>query len=267
MTGAEPTTTADVYSLGKLAEKLLEVESEDREFAAITARATAHAPQDRYASVDLLAADIKAWRDGYPVAAFNAGGGSYAFSKFIGRHKRAAWATGLGVALVLAAFAGTGIAFFRAESAREAEARRFQEVRELANYLLFDLNEQLRSIPGNTTARASLAEKAQTYLDALVTTPNASRQLRIETARGLVRLAEIQASPLERNLGLNRFATENLQKARTMLAGVRKEFGERLEARLVESFAAVAKRRRSSCKSPGERHRCDVCESSLESAQ
>lgn len=234
MMGAEPTTTADVYSLGKLAEKLLDVGSEDREFAAIIARATAHAPQDRYASVDLLAAEIKAWRDGYPVAAFNAGRGGYAFSKFIGRHKRAAWATGLGVALVLAAFVGTGVAFFRAESAREAEARRFQEVRELANYLLFDLNEQLRSIPGNTTARASLAEKAQTYLDALVTTPNADRQLRLETARGLVRLAEIQASPLERNLGLNRFATENLQKARTMLAGIRKEFGDAPEVAISE---------------------------------
>ncbi|HOY79437.1 MAG TPA: serine/threonine-protein kinase [Hyphomonadaceae bacterium] len=234
MTGAEPTTTADVYSLGKLTEALLAADAKNPELAAIIARATAHAPQDRYASVDLLAADIKAWRDGYPVTAYNTGRGGYAFSKFIGRHKRAAWATGLGVALVLAAFAGTGIAFFRAESAREAEARRFQEVRELANYLLFDLNEQLRSIPGNTTARASLAEKAQTYLDALVTTPNASRDLRIETAKGLVRLAEIQASPLERNLGFDRFATENLQKARTMLAGVRAEFGDAPEIAISE---------------------------------
>ena len=234
MIGAEPTTTADVYSLGKLTEALLQADAKNAELAAIIARATAHAAQDRYASVDLLSSDIKAWRDGYPVTAYNAGRGGYAFSRFIGRHKRAAWATGAGVALVLAAFAGTGIAFFRAESAREAEARRFQEVRELANYLLFDLNEQLRSIPGNTTARASLAEKAQSYLDALVTTPNASRALRIETAKGLVRLAEIQASPLERNLGLDRFATENLQKARTTLAGVREEFGDAPEIAISE---------------------------------
>jgi len=226
MTGAEPTTAADVYSLGKLAEKLLEASRDDREFTAVVACATAQAPQDRYPSVDRLAADIRAWRDGYPVAAFNAGKRGYALSKFIGRHKRAAWASGLGVALLLAAFAGTGVALFRAEYAREAEARRFQEVRELANYLLFDLNEQLRSIPGNTTARASLAEKAQSYLDALVKTPDAGRQLRVETAKGLVRLAEIQASPLERNLGLNRFASENLQKARTLLAGVQAEFGD-----------------------------------------
>lgn len=241
MTGAEPTTAADVYSLGKLTQALLAADAKNPELAAIIARATAHAPQDRYASVDLLAADIKAWRDGYPVIAFNAGRGGYAFRKFIGRHQRAAWATGLGLALLLAAFAGTGVAFFRAEHAREAEARRFEEVRELANYLLFDLNEQLRSIPGNTTARASLAEKAQSYLDVLVTTPNANRQLRLETARGLIRLAEIQASPLERNLGLNRFATENLEKARTMLAGIRKDFGDAPEVATSEGqIAAIA---------------------------
>ncbi len=225
MTGAEPTTSADIYSLGKLAHKLLESEAEEREFAAIIARATAQEPASRYPSVDRFAADIKAWRDGYPVAAFD-GGKRYVFGKFLGRHRKAVWATGAAVALLLAAFAGTGVAFFGAEAAREAEARRFQEVRELANYLLFDLNEQLRSIPGNTTARADLAEKAQTYLDTLVATPNASRDVRVDTAKGLIRLAEIQASPLERNLGLNRFATENLGKARTMLASLRIEFGD-----------------------------------------
>ena len=224
MTNAEPTTAADVYSLGKLAEKLL-VAPGDTELVAILSRATAADPNDRYASVDLFAADLRAWRDGYPVAA-HAGGGSYAFTKFLGRHQRAAWATGLGVALLLGAFAATGIAFFRADAARQAEAQRFEDVRTLANYLLFDLNEQLRSVPGNTTARADLAEKAQTYLDKLVATPDADRDLRMETAKGLIRLAEIQASPLERNLGLDKFAGENLQKARTMLAGVRAEFGD-----------------------------------------
>ena len=225
MTAAEPTTVADVYSLGKLAEKLLDDAKGDAELTDIIARATALDPDDRYASVDLFAADLRAWRDGYPVAA-HTGGRRYAFTKFLGRHQRAAWATGLGVAVLLGAFAATGIAFFRADAARLAEAQRFEDVRTLANYLLFDLNEQLRSVPGNTTARADLAEKAQTYLDKLVVTPNAGRELRLETAKGLIRLAEIQASPLERNLGLDKFAGENLQKARAMLASVRAEFGD-----------------------------------------
>lgn len=219
MTGAEPTTAADVFSLGKLAQSLLEVDAKDPELAAIIAHATAHAPQDRYASVDLLATDIKAWRDGYPVAAYK-GQGHYAFSKFIGRHKRAAWATGLGLALLLAAFAGTGVAFFRAEHAREAEARRFEEVRTLANYLLFDLNDQLRRVPGNTLARADLVAKAQGYLDALSKAENPDRDLRLETARGYLRLAEIQNSPLSRNLGMTEEARGNLQRARNTLTAL-----------------------------------------------
>ena len=179
MTGAEPTTAADIYSLGKLAEKLLETFRAEPELGAIVARATAQAPADRYPSVELMAADIRNWRDGYPVAAFR-GGRGYAFRKFVGRHKRAAVAVTAGVVLVLGAFAGTAVAFVLADGARAAEARRFEDVRALAHYLLFDLNEQLRSVPGNTTARADLAAKAQSYLDALVTTPNASRALRLE---------------------------------------------------------------------------------------
>ncbi len=224
-TGAEPTTAADVYSLGKLAQKLLASWTKEPELAAIVSRATAYKPHERYPTADALAADLAAWRDGYPVSAF-AGGSGYGFRKFIGRHRKAAMATAGALVLLLAAFVGTGVAWFMADRARAAEARRFEDVRALANYLLFDLNDQLRGVPGNTTARADLAARAQTYLDTLVETPGASRDLRMETAKGLIRLSEIQASPLDRNLGQDRFARENLQKARTMLAGVQDEFGD-----------------------------------------
>ena len=234
MTGAEPTTAADVYSLGKLAEKLLEAFAGEPELAAIVIRATAEKPEDRYASVELMAADIRYWRDGYPVSAFK-GGRGYAFRKFIGRHKRAAIALASGVVLVLGAFAGTAVAFVLADSARAAEARRFEDVRALAHYLLFDLNEQLRSVPGNTTARADLAEKAQSYLDALVTTPHASEALQLETAQGLIKLGEIQASPLERNLGQKKAAKINFDRARSMLAAVRKEAGDTPEIAVTEA--------------------------------
>jgi eukaryotic-like serine/threonine-protein kinase len=221
-TGAEPTTAADVYSLGKLSEKLLQTDVADAELSAILARATAQKPEDRYPSVDVMAADVRSWRDGYPVSAFK-GGRGYAFSKFIGRHRRAAIAVTAGIVLVLGALAGTAVAFVLADGARAAEARRFEDVRALARYLLFDLNEQLRSVPGNTTARADLAVKAQSYLDALEKTPGASRELRLETALGLVKLAEIQDSPLDRNLGLIKEAKANIARAREILADMREE--------------------------------------------
>ena len=225
MTGAEPTTVADVYSLGKLAQKLLEAFLSDRELDAILARATAHKPEDRYASVDLFAADLKAWRDGYPVAAMGRGAG-YTTRKFLGRHRVAAWVTAAGLALLVGAFVATGVAWLLADRARAAEAQRFNDVRTLANYMLFDLNEQLRSVPGNTTARADLAEKAQTYLDALSQSAAQDRALMIETVRGLVKLAEIQGSPLQRNLGKDLSAKANLEKAAAMLGEVRATSGD-----------------------------------------
>jgi serine/threonine-protein kinase len=220
LTGDEPTTAADIYSLGKLAEALLRTGAADREVDAIVARATAAAPQDRYASVDLPAADIRALRNGFPVSALR-GQNAYALRKFIGRHKAGAAAAAAGLIVLAAASIGAGISWVRAEEARTAEARRFADVRALATYLLFDLNEQLRAVPGNTTARADLAKKAQTYLDSLASTPGASGELQLETAQGLIKLAEIQGSPLQRNLGSDLSAKANLQKALGMLSGLR----------------------------------------------
>jgi hypothetical protein len=234
MTGAEPTTVADVYSLGKLAQKLLEDSRIDKEFAAIVARATAHAPEDRYASVDLFAADLKAWREGRPVSAYGQGAG-YAFGKFLKRHRIAASVTAGGLVLLVGAFAATGIAWFLADRARAAEAQRFDDVRQLANYMLFDLDEQLRTVPGNTTARADLAAKAQGYLDALSQSSSQDRALMIETVRGLVKLAEIQGSPLQRNLGSDLSAKANLEKAATLLAEVRKTSGDAPEIAVTEA--------------------------------
>jgi eukaryotic-like serine/threonine-protein kinase len=234
MTGAEPTTAADIYSLGKLAQKLLETSGADRELAAIIAKATARQPQDRYGTVDQFATDLTAWRDSRPVSAF-AGGGGYVLGKFVARHRRAAFAAGGVLLLLLTAFAGTGLAWFRADRAREAEARRFEDVRALANYLLFDLNEQLRSTPGNTAARADLAAKAQTYLDTLSNSRDASRALRLETARGLIRLAEIQDSPLDRNLGQTESARQNLERARTLLTDIKTEFGDAADLAVTEA--------------------------------
>lgn len=225
MTGAEPTTVADVYSLGKLAQKLFEAFLSDRELSAVLARAAAHAPTDRYASVDLFAADLKAWRDGYPVSALGRGAG-YTVRKFLGRHRLATWATAAGMVVLIGAFAATGVAWLLADRARAAEAQRFNDVRTLANYMLFDLNEQLRSVPGNTTARADLAEKAQTYLDTLSQSAGQDRALMIETVRGLVKLAEIQGSPLQRNLANDLSAKANLEKAAVMLADIRAASGD-----------------------------------------
>lgn len=221
MTNAGVALAADVYSLGKLLERLIPP-GNDRELKAIVARATAPLPVDRYTSAEALAEDVAAWGAGQPVDAVG-GGKRYRLDKFIGRHKLGVSAAAAAVLLLVIALGVTLAANARAERARAAEAQRFEQVRSLARYLLFDLNDALRQTVGNTAARADLANRAQAYLDNLAASPGASPALRLETAQGLIRLAEIQGVPTEPNLGEPDRARANLEKAEAMLAGLEKE--------------------------------------------
>ena len=117
MTSREVTTSADIYSLGKVLEKLLPPEPGDRELEAIVARAAAVDPLDRYPTADALGADVAAWRDGLPVAAMD-GGRRYRIGKFIGRHRAAVASAAVALLLLIGAFALTLIANRRAEEAR-----------------------------------------------------------------------------------------------------------------------------------------------------
>lgn len=220
MTSSEVTTAADIYSLGKLLEKLIPPAPSDHELKAIIARAAALNSTDRYPTADALRDDVTAWRKGFPVAAMP-GGGRYRLAKFIGRHTIGAAAAAAGAVLLLAAFALTFRAYTQAETARAAEAERFEEVRSLAAYMLFDLNDRLRRVPGNTAARADLAERAQAYLDRLAALPIARPEVQMDTVLGFIRLAEIQGSPLDRNLGMIEEAQANLEKARRLVAQIR----------------------------------------------
>jgi serine/threonine-protein kinase len=194
MTSSAVTTASDIYSLGKLLEKLLPPEPGDRELKAILARATANDPLDRYPSADALGADIAAWHDGFPVAAMG-GGRRYAAAKFVGRHRLGVAAASLALLLIVGALALTFGAYRSAEAARRAEAARFQDLRSLARYMLFDLNGRLARVAGNTAARAALANRAQTYLSALAASSGASAELQHEAAQGLIALAHVQGVP------------------------------------------------------------------------
>jgi predicted Ser/Thr protein kinase len=61
---------ADVYALGAILRTLLEAGKGMRPLYAIIARATAVDVNDRYSSVDALAADVRAWLDRAPVSAY-----------------------------------------------------------------------------------------------------------------------------------------------------------------------------------------------------
>lgn len=209
MTSAIVTTSADIYSLGKLLERLIPPAG-DRDLAAVIARATAVDPAHRYPTVEALAGEVRAWAGGYPVAA-RGGGTADRAAKFARRHRWPLLATMLAAVLI-------GAAVVRAELARSAEAERFGQLRSLAAYMLFDLNHDMARVPGNTAARANLARRAQGYLDLLAASPLASDALRQETAAGLIQLARVQGVPDEPNLGEIAPAEANLARAAAILA-------------------------------------------------
>lgn len=216
MTSAQVTTAADIYSLGKLLEKLVPAAAADDDLQAIVARATADLPEARYPTAEALGQDVDRWARGFAVAA-SRGGRRYRMAKFIGRHRLGVAAAAAVLVLLVATFAITLQAYRRAEQARAAEAARFAEVRSLAGFMLFDLNGRMERVVGNAAARVALADRAQAYLSALATSRDASPALRLEAARGFIALARIQGVPTEPNIGKADLAAANLAGAIALL--------------------------------------------------
>lgn len=235
MTSDVVTTAADVYSLGKLLEKLLPPRG-DRELAAIIARATAADPADRYPTADALGEDVAAWHDGYPVQAMGRRR-FYATRKFIGRHWIGTAATAIGAMLLVGALVVALLANSRAEQARREAEQRFEQTRAIAHALLFDVYDQVSQVPGSTRAREQLARTGLTYLEALAADPRAPLDVRIEAGRGYLRLAQVVGGGLSGQLGRYQDANALLARADEILAPLSRDHPDSAAAR--QALAAL----------------------------
>ncbi|WP_109488852.1 serine/threonine protein kinase [Occallatibacter savannae] len=117
-------------------------------------------PQRRYGSVEQFAEDIRRSLHDLPVVA-RKDTARYRASKFIVRHKPGVIAATLVSLMMIAGIAIT------AQEARIAR-RRFNDVRSLANSLIFDIHDSIRDLPGSTPARRLIVERALQYLNQLV---------------------------------------------------------------------------------------------------
>ena len=188
-TSAEVTTAADIYSLGKLLEKLMTPAGGDNELKAIIARATATHPADRYAGAGALASDVAAWGGNFPVAA-TGGGRRYTATKFVQRHRVGVALAGFVAIALVAALTFTLLANARAQVARADAERRFEQTRAIAKSMLFGVYDDVSKVAGATAARQSLAKTGLAYLDALAADPAAPRNVRLEAGQGYLRLAQ-----------------------------------------------------------------------------
>ncbi|MEP2987560.1 MAG: serine/threonine-protein kinase [Parasphingorhabdus sp.] len=184
--GAAANTLSDVFSLGRLL-TLLTGNSRKDELVAIAAKACSSDPDERYATAGALNEDITRFRTGHAVHAKNSGL-SYQISKFVMRQKMAVTLGGLIVIALCGGMIGTYIQYSRAD-------QRFNDVRTLANTMMFDIYDEISSVPGGSSAEIKLAEASQKYLDDLAAQTSADPDLQLEAARGFIRLSNIQGSP------------------------------------------------------------------------
>lgn len=227
--GAAPVVSDDVFALGLVLEGLI-AGTRDADLKAIAAKARAERAADRYGDAGALIADLGHWRDGLPVQAQPDRMG-YRVRKFVRRHRwGVAMTTAAIVALTTTSVVAT-VSYLRAEQARAEARARFDQVRGTARYLLFDLGDRLDRQPQSLALRADVARVSQTYLDGLSRSPHAPLGVKIESAQGLLRLAERQGKPGRPNLGQTAEARRNLATAYDLARAIPGAEGRRLMAR------------------------------------
>src|SRR5580658_10202716 len=169
-------------------------------------------PERRYASVEQMTSDIRRHLEHLPVSATNDTVG-YLASKFITRNKTGVAAAAL---IVLVVFAGAAASLYEAYRARQNELRaerRFNDVRALANSLLFDIHDSIRDLPGSTPARKLIVERALKYLDSLDSETGGDPALERELATAYERVGEVQGEYLSSSLGETQSTLRSFEKA------------------------------------------------------
>ena len=169
-------------------------------------------PLRRYASVEQFSQDIQRHIEHLPVIARKATL-AYTARKFAARHR-----TGVAAAILIACslIAGLVVSLREASIARTESARaerRFNDVRDLSNVLLFKIDDSIKDLPGSTEAQHLLISSAQQYLDSLSQEARGDVSLLRQLADGYQKLGMIQGDPRSANLGDPKSATQSLLKA------------------------------------------------------
>jgi serine/threonine protein kinase/tetratricopeptide (TPR) repeat protein len=185
-------------------------------------------PQRRYPSVEQFDEDIRRHLVALPVVATK-GSWRYRSGKFFKRNRTGVLATAV---VVLALIAGVG-AMLRgnriarqqaeiAQSERGKAEKRFNDVRKLANSLIFEIHDSMQGLPGATPSRKLLLDRAVEYLDKLSQDAIGDVDLQRELAWGYQRLAAVQGDTSQSNLGQVSAAQASNRKALALFEAVAK---------------------------------------------
>jgi eukaryotic-like serine/threonine-protein kinase len=156
----------------------------DGDLAVVARKALRRDPNERYESVDAMAADVKRYLDGMPIAARPTSFG-YVLGKFVERHFIAVLASSL---VLIGLIAGSAYAYWHARLANE----RFEQVRSFSRSVLFELEDAVRPLEGSAKARKMIVEKGIIYLDALARDAEGREDVAIDVVKGYLKVGEFQ---------------------------------------------------------------------------
>jgi serine/threonine protein kinase/tetratricopeptide (TPR) repeat protein len=176
-------------------------------------------PARRYASAEHFAEDIRRHLGSLPVRA-RADTFRYRASKFIVRHKPGVIVAAGVAALLVALMAGIVWEAHIAQVQRRKAERRFQDVRSLANSLIFDVHDSIQDLAGATVARKLIVDKALQYLDSLEQESQGDASLQRELAEAYKRIGDVQGNEFSANLGDTTNALKSYAKAVSIREGL-----------------------------------------------
>ncbi len=180
----------------------------DGDLEAILLKALRKEPQERYATVEKFAKDLRDYVEGNPVAA-RRGSWRYRAAKFVRRHRLALAASSL---LAITLIAGIiGIAWQR----QKAEARS-AELRQLSNSVLSELDDTIKQLPGTTHAQQLLVTRVLEHLDRMAKDARSDRQTQLDLMDAYTRLAALQGNYYNQNIGDTQGALATVGKAIAM---------------------------------------------------
>ena len=208
----QPTPPSSVVDLDATRDDRFLVRSLKGDLDNIVLMALRKEPERRYRTVEDLADDIERHLDGRPVAARPNTLG-YLAGKFLKRNKLAVASAGV---VLVSLITGLAFALWQANVARQERDRaekRFQDVRQLSNSLLFEIAPKIERLQGSTEARELLVKRALTYLDSLAAESRGDAGLSGELADAYQKIGDLQGNPRKPNLSDFAGAIESYTKS------------------------------------------------------
>lgn len=178
----------------------------------IVNRSLQEEPDRRYQSVQEFSEDVRRYLIGLPVSA-TADSNLYRFSKFVQRHWQAAI---VGSFITLLVLTISGVAVWQgivAMREREKADKRFEQVRKLANIVLFEYHDGIAQLPGATAMREKMVKDSLEFLDNLSAESGDSLDLQRDIVKAYRKVGDIQAASDTGNIGKTQNALQSYQKA------------------------------------------------------